>query len=76
GVLIKGNGLTLGSKQLTAKPVLKTNSILVNGLSENVTMSSVKTYLDNKELSGGGKIKCMQEIKEDKQVIVYFEPDV
>ncbi|XP_055878428.1 protein mono-ADP-ribosyltransferase PARP14-like isoform X1 [Biomphalaria glabrata] len=39
-------------------------------------MSSVKTYLDNKELSGGGQIKCMQEIKEDKQVIVYFEPDV
>ncbi|KAK0040328.1 poly [ADP-ribose] polymerase 14, partial [Biomphalaria pfeifferi] len=75
-ILMEGNGLTLGSKQLIAKPVFNTNSILVNGLSEKVNVSSLKACLKNKVLSGGGQMKSLEEINQDKQAVVYFERSI
>ncbi|KAK0055297.1 poly [ADP-ribose] polymerase 14, partial [Biomphalaria pfeifferi] len=63
-----------GNKMITA-PVYKNNCVSVSGLTPDVSIPTLKRYLENKKRSGGGKTKSLVQIAED-EVVVYFEDDV
>ncbi|KAK0055295.1 poly [ADP-ribose] polymerase 14, partial [Biomphalaria pfeifferi] len=63
-----------GNKMITA-PVYKNNCVSVSGLTPDVSIPTLKRYLENKKRNGGGKTKSLVQIAED-EVVVYFENDV
>ncbi|KAH9499184.1 hypothetical protein Btru_004362 [Bulinus truncatus] len=64
----------LGDKKMITAPVYKTNSILVSGLTENISIQTLKRYLENTKRSGGGKVKDIVQINE-KNAVVFFQDE-
>ncbi|XP_055874100.1 protein mono-ADP-ribosyltransferase PARP14-like isoform X3 [Biomphalaria glabrata] len=66
---------SVGSNKMITAPVYKKNCVSVSGLTPDVSIPTLKRYLENKKRSGGGKTKSLVQIAED-EVVVYFEDDV
>ncbi|XP_033632997.1 protein mono-ADP-ribosyltransferase PARP14-like isoform X3 [Asterias rubens] len=58
---------------ITAKKVQEADAVLVTGFSKDVNLVTIELYFDNKNKSGGGRVRDVQPGPMDGQAIVYFE---
>ncbi|XP_038046789.1 protein mono-ADP-ribosyltransferase PARP14-like, partial [Patiria miniata] len=63
----------LQGSQVTAEVVHECDCILVQGLTDGVSLEFIELYFDNKKKSGGGGVREVLPGNAEDQAIVYFE---
>ena len=69
----KVNSRNLDEMQLSVERIKACDSILISGLSAQVTKDTITLYFENVRRSGGGDVKDVVLHKDTNSAVVYFE---